>query len=340
MSLICWNYWGLGNPQAIQFLKDMFIQKKPNIIFLCETFSNRDKVEFLRNLFGFDRCFVVEATSHSGGLAMFWKNVDSCSTHINLQVQLSSHSTFHLTSFYGEPSRSNRAKTWAHISQLTSSSTLPWRLFGDLNNTLSHSEKCGGTLYPNWLIHGFQEVLSRCNLIDLDHDGHPFTWEKSRGSKNWIEVCLDRALVSYSWQTLYPNAKLCNMGIYVSDHSPLHLNLAYLARYPHKHCFWFENAWSCEPYCGNLVMDQWTNNPSDSITNKLLSCRSILADWGRTITGKFLLKLNQSKSYLKHLKGKQDVIPVSQYEEIQLQFFGTLRKQELYWKQRVKQMWL
>lgn len=71
---------------------------------------------------------------------------------------------------------------------------LPWCV--DFNNTILHTEKRGGNPYPNSLIDGFSETASTCGLIDVDLIGHQFTWEKSRGTPNWIEVRLDRAMTN------------------------------------------------------------------------------------------------------------------------------------------------
>ena len=73
MSIIGWNCRGLGNPQTFQFIKDIVCQKKPNILFLCETMCKKDKIEWFRVALGFERCFVVDCAGHSGGVAMFWR---------------------------------------------------------------------------------------------------------------------------------------------------------------------------------------------------------------------------------------------------------------------------
>uniref|UniRef100_A0A803Q4W9 CCHC-type domain-containing protein n=1 Tax=Cannabis sativa TaxID=3483 RepID=A0A803Q4W9_CANSA len=74
MISLSWNCRGLGNPRAVQFLKDLVVQKRPDIIFLCETLCRKDVVERVRVTLGFEGCFVVEAQGHSGGLALLWKD--------------------------------------------------------------------------------------------------------------------------------------------------------------------------------------------------------------------------------------------------------------------------
>lgn len=80
----------------------------------------------------------------------------------------------------------------------------------------------GGRPYPNWLINGFQEVIEECGLIDMEIEGYTHMWKKGRGTFQWVEVRLDRALVSSSWLELYQNATLLNIKVSTSDRSRNH----------------------------------------------------------------------------------------------------------------------
>uniref|UniRef100_A0A803Q5Q7 Endonuclease/exonuclease/phosphatase domain-containing protein n=1 Tax=Cannabis sativa TaxID=3483 RepID=A0A803Q5Q7_CANSA len=175
MKILSWNCRGLGPSRNVQFLNELVVQKRPNVVFLCETLSNNVKVDRVCRSLGFEGCFVVEDQGRSGG-----------------------QREFRFTGIHGEPNRSLQKNTWDLLRTFHGRSTAPWSLMGDFNNVLSQGEKLGGLPYPAWLIEGFQEVVQQCGLIDLELCGHPFTWEKSRDSTNWIEVRLDRAMVSNS----------------------------------------------------------------------------------------------------------------------------------------------
>uniref|UniRef100_A0A803PEF5 Uncharacterized protein n=1 Tax=Cannabis sativa TaxID=3483 RepID=A0A803PEF5_CANSA len=41
---------------------------------------------------------------------------------------------------------------------------------------------------------GSRKTLSDCELVNLELPGHPFIWEKSRGTEAWVDVCLHRAM--------------------------------------------------------------------------------------------------------------------------------------------------
>ena len=54
--------------------------------------------------------------------------------------------------------------------------------------------------------------------------GHPFTWEKGRGTDKWIEEKLDRIMVTKLWLDLFSSARAWNLQASYSDHSPLFLD--------------------------------------------------------------------------------------------------------------------
>lgn len=76
MSTLSWNCHGIGTPWAIQFLKELILQKNPNFIFLSETLCKKEKAERIRDMIGFEGVFTVEAQGHNGGLVLFWRNKD------------------------------------------------------------------------------------------------------------------------------------------------------------------------------------------------------------------------------------------------------------------------
>lgn len=73
MSVIGWNCQGLGLPCKIQFLKDIIRQEKPVFIFLSETISSRQKMEWVCSQLGYEGLLTVEPNGRSGGLALIWK---------------------------------------------------------------------------------------------------------------------------------------------------------------------------------------------------------------------------------------------------------------------------
>ncbi|KAM6567879.1 hypothetical protein CsatA_027007 [Cannabis sativa] len=162
MNILSWNCHELGNTWTLQFPKDLVIQKKPSIVFFCETISRRSQMERVRVTLEFDGMIVVDVNGRSGGIALLWKVGDEVpllgfsDAYIDVRVASKGVQEWHFTGVYGEPNRSRRASTWNLLRTLANNSTLPWCVTGDLNNVLSHDDKRGGNRYPNFLIQGFQ----------------------------------------------------------------------------------------------------------------------------------------------------------------------------------------
>ncbi|XP_062091311.1 uncharacterized protein LOC133797433 [Humulus lupulus] len=346
MTTLNWNCCGLGNPRTIRFLKEIVSQKRPKFIFLCETLCSKVKIEGLARLMDYGGAFWVEAQGRSGGLALLWKHKDDLSIlsfsqhHIDSLVCLPGYCPYRLTGFYGEPNRTKRRVTWDLLRKLKADRNEPWCIIGDFNNVLNSTNKQGGNTYPRWLISGFQQVVQDCGFIDLDLSGHQFTWERGRGTSGWMEVWLNRALVSQDWIEVFSEAKLTKLGVSSSDHSPLFLEPVKRYTSRPKFKFRFENSWISEAMCRHLVRESWKKAAKADIHGKLQHCITVLSSWGRENTGYFKRKLQQYQMELNRYKQRRDGAGLTRYKEAYQKLFYTLHQQDVYWRQRAKQYWL
>lgn len=105
-------------------------------------------------------------------------------------------------------------------------------------------------------------------------------------------------------------------------------------------CFRFENAWLREPMCQQIAEEVWNGDASRSFYEKLTECSEILSSWGREITGSFKIRIQQCKKHIKMFKGHRDNISVDILKEEQKQLAEIYTQQEVFWRQRAKQMWL
>lgn len=303
-------------------------------------------MEWIKVTLGFEGLFVVEAQGRSGGLALLWRWQGECciksfsSNHVDVEISREGEQVWRFTGLYGYPNRNLRVRTWNLLRQLARNSSLPWCVMGDLNNLLSCSEQKGGRPYPPSLLHGFQQCLVDTNLFDLDLQGHPYTWERHRGTPNWIESRLDRCLITTGWYSVFPAASLINLEFSSSDHNPLLLHPSPGQTTQYHTSFRFENAWLKEPMCMQIVKDHWADGGNLDLVQKLTRCSRSLAEWGRSITTGFGAKIKYCREELKLLKSRQDNTSVSRFKEVKNQLFHILDQKEIYWRQRSKQLWL
>ncbi|KAK1368648.1 hypothetical protein POM88_034740 [Heracleum sosnowskyi] len=158
-------------------------------------------------------------------------------------------------------------------------------------------------------------------------EGYQFTWERGSGTSKHVEVRLDRALVSPAFLSLFKEAKLTNLEISTSDHSPLWLEPVVGVVVLYKKPFRFENAWLREPMCYQLFEDVWSDN-SSTFYDKLSRCTEVLSAWGKEITGNFKGRINRSKKILQALKGRRDSKSTRTIQEEKKKLSETPRRHE------------
>lgn len=137
-----------------------------------------------------------------------------------------------------------------------------------MNNVSKQEDKKGGRPYPTWLVNGFQDVLAECDLYDIELIGYSYTWERGRGTDNWVEVKLDRAVGDSNFLNAYAGVKLTNLEISTSDHCPIFLEPMEVFHTVPTKTFRFENAWLREPMCKQIVEEVWYRMQGNSLQEK------------------------------------------------------------------------
>lgn len=178
------------------------------------------------------------------------------------------------------------------LRSLKSKSDLPWAVIGDFNDISSQAKKRGVHQHPGLLIEGFNAALEDCGLIDLGLYGYPFTWERGRGTANWVEERLDRAVGNGQWCSRYSQARVENIGAVSSDHS------MFLLEWDRGFCrkpargFKFENAWLLDKYCDVVVNNAWKSSIHLNLPERIWLCGKDLQQWGGAYYQNFQKKKN------------------------------------------------
>ncbi|KAL8156414.1 hypothetical protein AgCh_001488 [Apium graveolens] len=289
---------------------------------------------------------VMVDTSHSGGVALIWRNEGGCEikdggTHyIDFEVVNEQVGRWRYTGFYGCPERGRRQESWNLLKDLAGRSNLPWCIIGDFNDMMSADEKRRGRPHPFHLIQDFVDVVNECGLRDLGYVGDKYTWEKSRGKPNWIQERLDRGLANQDWCSLFPQAEVQNLEVATSDHLPLFLNLNKQVYQVKERRFKFENSWLREKECELVVRNGWNEALGLDIVNKINLCAVRLKEWGGGLASEYKRQGKEYRARLRKLRSRRDICGINLYNEVRWQYMNLLEKQEVYWKQRAKNFWL
>lgn len=202
------------------------------------------------------------------------------------------------------------------------------------------SDKQGNHPHPQYLCDGFRAAIDDCNLTELDLTEGEYTWEKSKGTPDWVRERLDRAFANNDWWQKFPLCKLCVKHAIYSDHDPIVLDLLNVSFSRKNFRFRFENVWLKEPNFHIEVSDFWKGIASSLLLPKLISVSSFMAKWGRNFFHKFRDKVKKQKDILDKLINRNDQIGVGLYFEEKDRLDDLMKQEEVYWQQRAKAFWL
>lgn len=252
-------------------------------------------------------------------MALLWKNdggvqiIDSCNNFIDFEAVNDQIGKWRYTSIYGYPERSRRQEAWAMLRGLAARSSIPWCIIGDFNDLMAANEKRGRRNHPRSLLQGFSSTVYDCGLQDLGFQGEQFTWEKSRGTDNWVQERLDRGLATQTWIDMFPDAVVKVIEMSTSDHLPLFLDLNRKVYVQKRKRFRFENIWIREKDCYNLINECWHEDGHGNIIDKMTRCCIKLEEWGGGMVKEMRDKLASFRNQMRRFRARRDDYGVRQY---------------------------
>nr|POE77003.1 hypothetical protein CFP56_57529 [Quercus suber] len=179
---------------------------------------------------GFDSVCRSDANGFSGGIWILWNSdeitldilsVTDQAIHAFVQVCTSNpNSVWLFSAIYANPNLSTRIHLWEDLASFASCHFVPWLLAGDFNDILNDHENFSCFLPSHNCIALFNNLLNKCNLLDLGFNGPCFT---STNKRNNLLVMkrLDRALCNPGWLLLFEETNVFHLPKTSSDHHPL-----------------------------------------------------------------------------------------------------------------------
>ncbi|KAJ6327417.1 hypothetical protein OIU78_014320 [Salix suchowensis] len=261
--VLSWNVRGAANATSKRHCKELIKKYHPSICVLLETHVQFGRVASFWNRLGYFPAVIVEANGHAGGIWVLRSGdnfsvstVDVMAQCATVEIKAGSHAWF-MSLVYASPIPSLRYQLWDRFISVRTMVNGPWMLIGDFNEVLLPSESIGGG-FSHVRAGKFGEVLSACNLTDLEAKGFKFTWHRHIQGVRHLAKKLDRALVDLEWRDKFPEAFVENLGRLHSDHHPILLRCGGLPMFKRERPFRFEVAWSTHKDYQEVVSGAWS----------------------------------------------------------------------------------
>ncbi|XP_019198269.1 PREDICTED: uncharacterized protein LOC109192130 [Ipomoea nil] len=213
--------------------------------------------------------------------------------------------------------------------------------YSDNHVDIEH-EKRGGNPHPDSLLRGFGVAIEKYGLSQMAMQGYPLTWERGKGTADWIEERLDKVLVSDEWREIVAGARVSNLLTRRSDHSAIFLSThdSVGRGGASKRGFRFENAWLYDEGCRGVVEKACEEGKDRGLQNCIEFRGSLLSRWGGDRFHKFREQIMNLRKEQLRLRGKTDPVSLTEFRRLEERLCRTKTQEDAFWRQRAKQHWL
>lgn len=261
----------LCSKRSNQHVRELIKRYRPELIFLFET-----HVPFAGSSCFWERegykCVAVEETQGQSGDVWVLANKSSLAVFnviysmpqcITLEI-VSGSVSWACSAVYASPNFSLRCNLWDHLSNLRRSISVPWVMIGNFNDVSLPSEQRGG-IFSHMRAGRFAQMMSNCEMLDLDFFGSKFTWQrKCRG--NTVSKRLDRGICDDRWRLRFPEATIEHLTRCQSDHNPLLLRCSNTTSSRQWRPFRFQAAWYTHKDYSGVVSEAWRQAQGDVVS--------------------------------------------------------------------------
>ncbi|XP_078156078.1 uncharacterized protein LOC144551855 [Carex rostrata] len=327
--------------------------ENPDLVCFQETKIDDMNYNIVREVCGrkFDKYKSLDATGTRGGILIAWSSRKFTITDMNTRVYTisvflkfnKSGESFCFTGIYGPANRSMRHLFFEEMKEVKPTSTLPWLLCGDFNNTLPGNERNN----PNADWRGsvrFARLLTDMGLININMHGRQFTWNNDRESPSMAR--LDRFLFSTEWNNKYPNSQQSALPNTSSDHCPVLYTAT--TNFKKTNVFRFENMWLKNQDLEEVVSNAWnTNQPAHTpkqLHDKLMATQRQIRIWAKEKVGHIKKQIKACREYMGWTDRVREVRNLTELEKfinciIKKRYTDLAVLEEELWKQRAKLRW-
>ncbi|XP_021746468.1 uncharacterized protein LOC110712326 [Chenopodium quinoa] len=350
MIVTSWNCRGLNdvNSPKLPYVFWLLHSFVPNFLFLSETKVPVSVVTSLLSSSNPSSVFGVDSVGSSGGLVVFGYGSDDvscvfcCSNVVLCNIKIPIKISRCVMFVYGAPVVEDRPQAWGLILDLLAIAP-NCLIIGDINQVERNYDRLGGsTVIKGW--ESFIDFSLKASLISTPFKGPPYTWTNNRQAHKLILQRLDRSYMTSDWFHNYPDSRLINQPIFISDHaaivfddSPFH----HASNRPYQLDNWCLNFTQVHDF----VRDTWQRNtlgsPMFILSTKLANVKILIRRW--CLNNKKYWGVdwkNFSKELSVEGESIRSVPDAAQYMSNIVTSKESIFLQLQFWRQRCKKNWI
>ncbi|XP_058757744.1 uncharacterized protein LOC131630999 [Vicia villosa] len=244
---------------------------------------------------------------------------------------------------YDFPEEQNKRKTWELLMDLNTYDGEGLICFGDFNDISNNLENQGGNVRTQAQFHWSRLAMEVCNLTEIDFASYRYTWSNGREDKENIQCRLDRGLINPIFLEKFPGSKVSHLPRFRSDHAAIQIDI--LEKVPseiprRKYLFIFEEAWSKDPHCEELVKRCW-REPMSNVRPKLNALQGLQVRFKEYRTGAISKETKRVEGLMqKDVCWMPNSQSIAKHRALERQRNKLLRIEETMQRQRSMAVWL
>ncbi|GER38041.1 retrotransposon protein [Striga asiatica] len=207
---------------------------------------------------------------------------------------------------YANSNQGIRQQQWYSLLRHSLTWGDSWFLGGDLNDIIDNQEKQGGSCREEGSFRGFKNFICKLGGVEPVISGSKFTWSNMRKGMDFIEVKLDRFLVSPNWLLNNPNSRVLNISMAFSDHNMLVWESNCTVE-SHKKRFFFYSRWAKMEGFSEVVKEAWAAPVEGpvlfSMRGRIKNVKKALLSWKGGKNFNALNIINNCKGELDRMEG-------------------------------------
>jgi hypothetical protein len=225
------NCRGVGKKGMSTFLQEFIREQSLDFIGLHETIKKDYSQALFRRIDPLNQfCWKWSASiGRSGGIlgGFRFSRFTVCSavtsrffikvTLMDLKIQ----QKWCLVIVYGAAQDDEKDDFLTDLGDICSDQSLPLLIGGDFNLLRGANEK-NKALKPSRWNDMFNYIINTCEMREIDMSGGQFTWSNNQTVPTLEK--LDRFLVSWEWELLFPLTTVHKLSREISDHNPIILD--------------------------------------------------------------------------------------------------------------------